>query len=202
MNVTLLACTPNPEQVIASAARVSHGSQGRSPQDDGNLIRKLITLGHESPLEFATATFLIDGISRACANQLTRHRLASFIQESQRYRDVRDRGVVRPPRISECPDSAALFDEVVEKARSAYGELLRAGIPKEDARYVLPLGVETSIVVSANLREWRHIIKLRGSKEAQWEIREVAKRILGILKQHAPNVFWDLEIFPEQEGKR
>jgi flavin-dependent thymidylate synthase len=97
MSVELLFITPGAEALIAQCARVSHRSEGRGPESDRALIRRLISLGHESVLEHAVATFEISGISRACANQLTRHRLASFVQESQRYVNTEDRELVRPP---------------------------------------------------------------------------------------------------------
>jgi thymidylate synthase (FAD) len=193
VRVTLVAITPDPEALIARCARVSHRSEARaSPEADRELIRKLLRRGHESVLEFASATFTVEGISRAAANQLTRHRLASFVQESQRFVDVHDRGLVRPPSF---PD--VLWKKVEALHRAAlelYGESLAAGVPKEDARYILPIGTETRLVVSANFREWRHIIRLRGSPAAQWEIRELVARVLAILREHAPTVFDDLEV--------
>ncbi len=193
MKVELVAITPDAEGVIARCARVSHRSEAKaSPEADAKLIRRLIELGHESVLEFASATFLIEGISRAAANQLTRHRLASFVQESQRYVDVRDRGMVRPPTFSE--DQWEKARSLHREAVDLYLELLSEGVPKEDARYLLPIGTETRLTVSANFREWRHIIRLRGNRAAQWEIRLLAREVLRILKQHAPTVFGDLEV--------
>ncbi len=193
MVVELIYITPDPEGLIARCARVSHRSEAMSsPEGDRELVRKLISRGHESVLEFASATFLVEGMSRAAANQLTRHRLASFVQESQRFVDVRDRGLVRPPSLTDAQweETAALHRRAVE----LYEKLIAEGVPKEDARYVLPIGTETRLVVSANFREWRHIIRLRGSRAAQWEIRLFAKKVLVILKEHAPTVFGDLEV--------
>lgn len=190
MNVELVAITPDPEALIARCARVSHRSAGRDLESDRKLIRRLIELGHESVLEHAWATFEISGISRACANQLTRHRIASFTQESQRYVDVRDRPLVRPPSFSEEDGEKAA--ELYAQAVGLYEELLSRGVPKEDARFVLPIGAETQLVVTANLREWRHILRLRLEKTAQWEIRKLSRRILRILLDHAPSVFEDL----------
>ena len=193
VRVELLSVTPDAEALIARCARISHRSEGKaSPEADRELIRKLIRWGHESVLEFAHAVFLIEGISRACANQLTRHRLASFVQESQRYVDVRDRNLVHPPSLK-----GELWEKTLrlhEQARLLYEELLQEGIPKEDARYVLPIGTETRLVMCANFRELRHIIRLRGSKAAQWEIREVARRMLELMRKEAPSVFCDLEV--------
>ncbi|MBC7098563.1 FAD-dependent thymidylate synthase [Candidatus Bipolaricaulota bacterium] len=193
MQVRLLSVTPDAEALIARCARISHRSEDKaSPEADRELIRKLIRWGHESPLEFAHAVFLIEGISRACANQLTRHRLASFVQESQRYVDVRDRNLVKPPTLQGelWEKASSLFSQ----ARLLYEELVGEGIPKEDARYVLPIGTETRLVMCANFRELRHIIRLRGSRAAQWEVREVARKMLVILKEHAESVFGDLEV--------
>ena len=193
LRVKLLHITPEPEALIARCARVSHRSEERSsPDADRKLVRKLISWGHESVLEFASATFLVEGMSRAAANQLTRHRLASFVQESQRFVNVRDRGLVRPPSFTD-----AQWEKAASLHRTAlelYEELIEEGVPKEDARYVLPIGTETRLVVSANFREWRHIIRLRGSPAAQWEIRLFAKKVLEILREHAPTVFGDLEV--------
>ena len=193
MRVELVAITPDPEGLIARCARVSRRSEARaSPEADRGLIRELLRRGHESVLEFASATFLVEGISRAAANQLTRHRLASFVQESQRSVDVRDRGLVRPPTLTDAQWERArsLYGEAV----ALYGELIAAGVPREDARYVLPIGCETRLVVSANFREWRHIIRLRGSPAAQWEIRRFAAAVWRILREHAPTVFGELEV--------
>ena len=195
-SVQLLSITPNPEAIIARCARVSHRSEARaSPESDAKLIRRLIELGHESVLEFASATFLLEGLSRACANQLTRHRLASFVQESMRYVDVRDRDFVWPHTLLTSPLRPGV-ESLLAQAKALYEQALELGIPKEDARYVLPLGLETRLVVAANFRQWRHILKLRASAEAQWEIREVCREVLNILRHHAPTVFADLEIKP------
>jgi len=193
VRVELLSITPDAEGLIARCARISHRSEDKaSPEADAELIGRLIEWGHESVLEFAHAVFLIEGISRACANQLTRHRLASFVQESQRYVDVRDRTLVRPPSFSE--EAWQKASGLYRQALDLYEELVGKGVPREDARFVLPIGVETRLVMCANFRELRHIIRLRGAKTAQWEIREVARGILEVLKGHAPNVFGDLEV--------
>lgn len=190
MHLQLIAITPDAEALIARCARVSHRSEGTGPESDRKLIRRLVELGHDSVLEHAVATFAISGVSRACANQLTRHRLASFVQESQRYVDVRDRPLVRPPSFS---------DEDWQEARRLYADalalyenLVARRVPKEDARFVLPIGAATQLVLTANFRELRHILRLRLARSAQWEIRELGRRMLTILLDHAPSVFEDL----------
>ncbi|MBC7222193.1 FAD-dependent thymidylate synthase [Candidatus Bipolaricaulota bacterium] len=200
MRVELLFITPEAENLIARCARISHKSVGKGPEDDRRLIRKLIKLGHESVLEHAHATFEISGISRACANQLTRHRLASFVQESQRYVEVQENELVRPPTFSE--EDWERAKKLFQEAMDLYRFLLGKGVPKEDARFVLPLGIETRLVLTANFRELRHILRLRLSPAAQWEIREVAKRMWEILYAHAPSCFEDLSpLAKEPEGK-
>lgn len=196
MNVELLAITPNAEQLIARCARISHRSEGQaSPENDAKLIRKLIQLGHESVLEHASATFLIEGISRSCLAQLTRHRLASFTVESMRYVSVANSPVVTPDTVQPGVGWAGrIYADAVEYARQAYEKLLDGGVPPEDARFVLPIGTTTRLAMTCNFREWRHIIRLRGSKAAQWEIQRLAGKILSILKDHAPNVFGDLGV--------
>ncbi len=194
VHVKLLMITPDAVGHIARCARVSHRSEADSgPEADAALVRKLIRWGHLSVLEFAHATFLIEGLSRACANQLTRHRLASFVQESQRYVDVRDRPIVLPETLANGPwreDVEGLYDN----AQSLYERLVADGIPKEDARYVLPIGAETQLVMDVNFREARHIISLRGTQHAQWEIRALARELLHKLTDAAPAVFEDLEV--------
>ncbi len=193
LNVELLHVTEEPISHVARCARVSHRSDGAGAQADADLVRRLIGWGHLSVLEFAHATFLVEGLSRACANQLTRHRLASFVQESQRYVDVRDRELVIPESVAASPLSLAA-KELYEQARALYERLVAAGVPKEDARYVLPIGAETRLAMSVNFREARHIIGLRGSPHAQWEIRELAAKMLALLREQAPAAFEDLEV--------
>lgn len=158
MHVELRSITPEAESLIARCARVSHRSVGKGVEDDRLLIRKLIALGHESVLEHAVATFEISGISRACANQLTRHRLASFIQEPQRYVDSSALDLVRPPSFPK--EDWGKAQALLQEAQKLYRSLLEKGVSKEDARFVLPVGIETRL-----------------AKSAQWEIREVARRM-------------------------
>lgn len=191
MRVSLIGITPDAVGHIAKCARVSHRSEGVGPEADEALVGRLIRWGHLSVLEFAQATFLVEGLSRACANQLTRHRLASFVQESQRYVDVKDRKMVVPPSLS---DMSTMVKEFYAEAVELYREMVDNGVPKEDARYIIPIGAQTKLTMSANFRELRHIIQLRGSKHAQWEIRNLAGMMLDILRRQVPVVFEDLEV--------
>ena len=138
------------------------------------------------------ATFLIEGISRACSHQLVRHRLASFGQESQRYVDM-DKGgwqPVIPPAIEADAHSKALMQGAWDNLSGAYRQLRAAGIRKEDARFLLPNAAETRMVVSMPFHAWSHFCWLRAvDKAAQWEIRAVGQSVLQLLHTVAPEVF-------------
>ena len=195
MKVELLFITPNAEKLIESAGRTCYLSFGKQGKDtEKAFIRMLIKRGHLSVLEHAHATFRISGVSRAFTHQLVRHRLCSYTQQSQRYVDESNFNYVEPESIRNDSKAHSVFTEFMDNAKKAYSELQKLGIKNEDARFVLPNAVETQIVVTANLREWRHIVELRGEPGAQWEIRRAAIEILKILKKHAPTVFADFEV--------
>jgi thymidylate synthase (FAD) len=156
-------------------------------------VEMLVKSGHHSVLEHASATFRIRGASRACTHQLVRHRLASITQQSQRYVSEDRFDYIEPPSVQANPEAHELFVDFVEKARETYQRLQEIGIKNEDARFVLPNAVESEMVITANFREWRHILMMRGSKRAQWEIVQVMVEVLRILKEKAPAVFCDLE---------
>ncbi len=191
MQITVVDITKDPVALIAKTARVSHRSEESNLSSEEELVQKLIKWGHFSVLEVATATFLIEGISRACTHQLVRHRHLSFVQESLRY--------VQPMGDHIIPPSVAFssyrdkMKELADKARSFYQEMVANGIPKEDARFILPIGTPTRIMVTGNFRAWREVIEKRGlSPNAQWEIRELLSEILTRLNAAAPVVFQDL----------
>jgi len=203
MDIKLIAATPSPDRVIADAARTCYLSFGRaSPDSDARLIKNLVRLGHHSVLEHASATFRIRGCTRAFTHQLVRHRLCAFSQQSQRYVDEKDFGVVVPDSIRKHPRALAVFLAAMESMREAYCSFKRMGIPGEDARFVLPNAVTSEIVFSANFRQLRHMIAMRGNPRAQWEIRRVFVEVLRIMRRIAPLVFGDLEIDEERECVR
>jgi len=194
MQVDLISITPDAERLIEEAGRTCYRSQDRADEkSSARFVRMLVRRGHTSVLEHAKATFRISGISRVASHQLVRHRLCSFSQRSQRYVRQEEAEAVIPPTVMANPEARSLFDNSVEVSRQTYLNLIRLGIPKEDARFVLPNALETEIVLTANFRELRHIIEVRGTRDAQWEVRQVALEILKIMKVHAPNVFADLE---------
>ena len=195
MMVELLFITPDAEKMIETAGRTSYLSfdkQGKNTEKE--FIRMLVRKGHYSVLEHAHATFRISGVSRAFAHQLVRHRLCSFTQQSQRHVDESNFSYIEPDSIRKKLRAHSLFTKFMEESKRAYSELQKLGIKNEDARFVLPNAIESQIVVTTNLRECRHIIELRGSPDAKWEIRKVAIEILKILKKHAPTVFEDFKI--------
>ena len=203
MKIELIYITPNPEKVIEEAGRTSYQSFNRMGEgSEKKFIRMIINLGHLSVIEHAVASFRIKDVSRSLTHQLVRHRLASFTQKSQRYVDEKNFTFVEPPKIEENPEAHKIYLDFMESVRETYGKLRDLKIPKEDARFVLPNATTTEIVVTANLREWRHIVELRGSKHAQWEIRKMAIEILKILKREAPTVFEDFVIVGDHVERR
>jgi thymidylate synthase (FAD) len=198
VRVELLAITPDPEKLIEQAGRTCYMSHDRATADSSEkFVRMLVSKGHLSVLEHASAAFKISGISRVSTHQIVRHRLCSFSQRSQRYVRENAEDFIVPPAISASPQASAVFEQAMSRAADAYGDLLKLGIPMEDARFVMPNATPSEIVLSANFRQLRHIIITRGSKHAQWEVRNVAIGILSIIKQHAPNVFADLDVCPD-----
>jgi len=196
MKVKLIAITKylggggTPEELLAYAGRVCYRSQSRG--NPGKFLQARIRDGHESLIEHASATFDISGISRACSHQLVRHRLASYSQESQRYCDTSEWEPIIPDSILECDRATRIFDEHIDRAKVLYEALRELGVPKEDARFVLPNATPTRIVATMNFRSWRHFIQVRCDKHAQWEVCAVANEILRQLYEQAPSVFEDL----------
>lgn len=199
MHVELLYHTPDPERAIATAARLCYAPVGAAelmetmpPERVRSVLSTIMGSGHHSTLEHASYTFAVDGVSRALTHQLVRHRLASFNQQSQRYvKFTGDLPVVKPESIAAVPEASALFDEVIDKVQDVYCSLIEAGVPAEDARYVLPNAVETKIVITMNVRELVHFFSLRCCNRAQWEIRDMAHRMLELVRPTAPYIFVD-----------
>ncbi|BER92432.1 FAD-dependent thymidylate synthase [Atrimonas thermophila] len=192
MEVSLIAHTPDPEQVVARSARVCYSfspPQEVPIEEARRLIRELVSRGHYSVLEHASFTFLIKGLSRVASHQLVRHRIASYSQQSQRYTDLTRTSFVIPPSIAKNQEAAEIFQEVVKVALDAYNKMVEQGLPKEDARFVLPQAVKTNLVFTANARELLHFFSLRLCSRAQWEIRELAFLMLNIVKEIAPSIF-------------
>ena len=195
LSVEMLAVTPRAEQTIELAGRTAYKSFDRiTDTSAGEFIGRIVRSGHESVLEHTSASFRIKGISRACSHQLVRHRIASYTQSSQRYADESGAEYVVPPSIAESGEVCDLYLKYLENGGEMYECLKNAGIPSEDARFVLPNACSTEIVMSANFREWRHFLEVRGDHHAQWEIRALAIKIYGILAREAPSVFSDFSV--------
>lgn len=199
MQVELLYHTPDPERAIATAARLCYAPVGASelmetmPQERVmSVLSTIMASGHFSTLEHASFTFAIDGVSRALTHQLVRHRLASFNQQSQRYVKFKD-GIpyVKPESIEASDEADELFTDIMEAVSSAYSRMIELGIPAEDARFILPNAVETKIVTTMNARELLHFFELRCCNRAQWEIRELAHKMLELVQPVAPFIFMD-----------
>ena len=192
-----MQCTPAPERMVALAARLCYSPSGIedlredvSRKDVRGLVRKVLSMGHASTLEHVAFTFGIEGVSRATSHQLVRHRIASYSQQSQRYVSA-DFGYVTPPGVSDHPELLEEYKRHMAASVALHEKLGEAGIPAEDARFVLPNATETKIIVTMNARELRHFFSLRTCGRAQWEIREMALRMLTIAIAQAPLLFED-----------
>ena len=196
IEVTLLEHTPEPERVVAMAARLCYSPAGAAELKEklpekrvAEMVEMLVNLGHASTLEHVSFTFGIEGVSRVLTHQLVRHRLASYSQQSQRYVAAHDFAYVTPPSIAAVPEAMERFDALMRSIRETYDAFTALGIPKEDARYALANAAETKIVVTMNARSLLHFFNLRCCNRAQWEIRALACKMLAEAKKAAPLLF-------------
>ena len=224
MNVKLIAHTVMPEKVVAAAAKLCYSNtgamdlmEGLTDEKAGSFVEMLATLGHESPIEHASFTFAIEGVSRSLLAQITRHRLASFSVQSQRYVKLTDFEYITPPEIASVPEAHALFDETMQTCVESYRRLTELleekhfadftaqGLPEkearrkaekkaiEDARFVLPNASETKMVMTMNTRELLHFFRLRCCSRAQWEIRAMADEMLDLFSAAVEVPYENLE---------
>ncbi len=199
MKVTLLNYTRNPEDTAAQAARLCYSPSDikdivkkYDKESNIGLINKIMSSGHHSVLEHVSFTFGIEGISRVTTHQLVRHRIASFSQQSQRYVLFKDNlDCIIPDTIKNNPEASKKYQKAFNNAYTTYKELVDIGIPQEDARYILPNGAETKIVVTMNARALLHFFSLRCCLRAQKEIRDMAKTMLLLVKAKCPVIFAD-----------
>lgn len=220
MLVKLLSHTPEPEKLIAAAAKNCYSStnvdgilEDLSPEKIDRFLLMLTEIGHESPIEHVSFSFAIEGVSRSLLAQITRHRIASFSVQSQRY--VRERGFeyVTPPEIADIPEARALFEQAMDDDQKTYEALTAVLFEKhlkvqqaagasekqarsaaekqaiEDARYVLPNACTTRIVMTANARSLQNFFRLRCCNRAQWEIRALAEEMYKLVIAVAPTLF-------------
>lgn len=200
MKVTLISYTD--ESVANKATQRCRSGKPYAELGDKNVIDHAIGSGHDSVLEFVDYTFAIDGISRACSHQLVRHRMASYEQTSQRHVDMSAFAYVEPDSIrdsedeltpwsySDCPSMTPrkAFEEVMDMCDGAYHALINAGVPEEDARYILPNACTTNLVMKINARSLKNFLSLRMCNKAQWEIRELADEMYKLVCEHTPQV--------------
>ena len=220
VKVWLLSHTPQPEKTVASAARVCYSSVGGeqlmeriSDEKAQEFVEMLSEIGHESPIEHASFTFAIEGVSRSLLAQLTRHRIASYSVQSQRYVKTSNFTYITPPEIAKDEASLARYNEIMADIAKGYDELSEIlykkhisevcpeGEPSksqkskaekmaiEDARYILPNACETKLVMTINARSLQNFFRLRCCGRAQWEIRELAWQMLELCKKAAPALF-------------
>ncbi|MBX0294203.1 FAD-dependent thymidylate synthase [Haloarcula nitratireducens] len=230
MEVTLLEATDDPEDLVCKAARNDYSDEfvgGQSLEAtmetvEGDsleakketLIGHLLEHGHFGPFEHPQITFAVEGVSRSCMAQITRHRHVSFDVQSMRYvsfdevdpDDVREGEMVVVPPSATDPDWVGrnqkadadeadvekreeIFRNTVADAVESYQELLDLGMPPEDARFVLPIGTKVNMVMSMNVRMLMHVADMRAAADAQWEIRNMTEDLLDIAADWCPITF-------------
>lgn len=220
MKVTLITHTPNPEKTIACAAKLCYSSSsiddlydGLTDEKSADFVKMLSELGHASPIEHASFTFGIEGVSRSLLAQITRHRMASFSVQSQRYVKENAFEFVIPPEIQSDKNALLIYNNAMKDCISSYNKLCDAlkanhikklvaqGLtPKEaslkaekmaieDARFVLPNASTTKMVVTMNARSLYNFFELRCCNRAQWEIRDVANKMFELCIEVAPTLF-------------
>lgn len=220
INVQLLAYTPEPEKTIACAAKLCYSpaeidtiKDGLTDEKTASFIDMLSTIGHESPIEHASFTFGIEGVSRSLLAQITRHRMASFSVQSQRYVAENAFEFVLPPEIESIPEAKEEYLKAMKEDQEHYNRLtemlkekhyadfIAQGVSEkaakskaekkaiEDARFVLPNACTTKMVCTMNARSLKNFFSIRCCNRAQWEIRELATLMLAEVRKVAPHIF-------------
>ena len=220
LKVSLIAHTPEPEKVGAAAAKLCYSNahiddllDGLTPEKSADFVRMLARMGHESPTEHASFTFAIEGVSRSLLAQITRHRIASFSVQSQRYVRLDQFEYVTPPAVEEDPEGLAAFEQAMAEEAEHYRriaavlkeghirQLVAQGMDEEkaakkaekmaieDARFVLPNACTTKMIVTMNARSLQNFFHHRCCNRAQWEIRELAEQMFKLVYEVAPALF-------------
>ena len=220
MKVQLLAYTPEPEKIVAAAAKLCYAHcgvdellEGLTAEKAREFVLRLAEMGHESPIEHVSFTFAIEGVSRSLLAQITRHRIASYSVQSQRYVRQDHFVFVTPPAIAAEPELLREYENAMQQSIDSYNRLADALAAKyvpeflaqgctekaartkaekkaiEDARYVLPNACETKMILTMNVRSLRNFFRLRCCNRAQWEIREVATEMLRLCCEVSPALF-------------
>jgi len=208
VKVFLISNTENPEKTCAAAALTSYWYKGASEtyeklskKEIEGILRKVIGYGHISVIEHASFTFSIEGVSRACTHQLVRHRMASYTQQSQRYVEIEHFEPVIPSSIQKNKSALHVFGDFLSNVLDTYKKLIKNNILPEDARFILPNATRTNIVITMNARELLHVFRLRCCNRAQWEIQEMAWKMLKLCKEKAPVIFENAGPLCITEGK-
>lgn len=204
LNVALIRHTLSPEEMVALGARLCYSkatigslTERVTKADQTAFVQKIMGMGHDSVLEHASFTFGVEGVSRVLLAQLTRHRLASFSVQSQRYVSYENGfGYIVPPKIEALgEDAVAEYKQQMQQMHTWYcqwQEKLGVGEgSNEDARFVLPGACETRLMMTMNVRELRHFLSLRMCSRAQWEIRALATEMHRLCMEVAPALFAD-----------
>ncbi len=220
MKVELLQYTPEPEKLIAAAAKLCYSSSGIDGILDGldaqkteKFLQRLMSMGHESPIEHVSFTFGVEGVSRSLLAQLTRHRIASYSVKSQRYVKEGQFSYVIPEEIAKIPEAKAEFECAMANDTASYNRLAdilyarhyadmtASGMDEkkaksaaekkaiEDARYILPNACATSLIMTMNARSLMNFFHHRCCERAQWEIRALATEMLRQVRAVAPTLF-------------
>ena len=218
--IILLSHTPNPEKAVACAAKLCYSKSGVEDLYDGltdekanDFTRMLSEIGHESPTEHAYFTFGIENVSRAFLAQITRHRIASYSVQSQRYVGKSGFDYIIPPEIAAIPEALEEYKAAMDEDGKHYqriSEILKEKHKKaliaegmdeksaeknaekqanEDARFVLPNACDTKMIVTMNTRSLHNFFEHRLCSRAQWEIRDAAEKMLVLCKKAAPSLF-------------
>ena len=220
MKVALIAHTVMPEKLVAASAKLCYSAssidtvmEGLAEEKTASFVDMLSEIGHESPTEHASFTFGIEGVSRSLLAQLTRHRMASYSVQSQRYVAANQFEYVLPPEIASIPEAAEEYRQAMEEDQAHYDRLtallkekhyaalIANGMDEkaaaraaekqaiEDARFVLPNACTTKIMMTMNVRSLHNFFNHRCCNRAQWEIRELAEEMYKLCVEVAPHLF-------------
>lgn len=193
-------------RMIEKAGRTCYKSEDKiTPESASKFVRNIIKHGHEAMLEHASLTvrFIVD---RGVSHELVRHRVASFAQESTRYCNYsqdkfgNEITVIKPLFFEETSEQYSIWENAMSEAEASYFNLLDCGASPEQARCVLPNSLKTEVIMTANMREWRHFFRLRALGETgkpHPQMKEVAYSLLCDLQKYLPELFDDLGGDPE-----
>jgi len=183
---------------IERAGRTAYKSEHKiTPDSAKKFVKMILDLGHESVIEHEKVTVRVI-CDRGISHEIVRHRIASYTQESTRFcnyskgRFGSEITVIKPCFWDDGSKEYKIWRDAMENAERAYMELIKLGAKPEEARSVLPNSLKTEIVITMNLREWRHFFKLRTSKRAHPQMREVATSLLQAFKEKIPVIFDDI----------